>query len=145
MSSGRDDAGKLLYLHCALGQLFAYYEICFGTTSLMTSAHTCLCIEGSNFKTKNLHQTIPTHLSLSDTQACAYMQKTQSLGQGARHQVKIQHGRAFLTGPEASPTSHAGLKERDYETMSFSFGLRALFQKQSIIDAVPTRFCTMPG
>ena len=50
----------------------------------------------------------------------------------------------FFTGPEVSPTSHAGPKERDYEIMSFAFGLRAL-QKQSRIDAVPTRFCTMPG
>ena len=41
----------------------------------------------------------------------------------------------FLTGPEASLTSHAGLRKRDYETMNIAFGLR-----RARIDTVPSGF-----
>ena len=35
----------------------------------------------------------------------------------------------FFTGPEVSLTSHAGLRERDYETMSVAFGLGVVLKK----------------
>ena len=41
--------------------------------------------------------------------------------------LRLQY--VFLTGPEVSLTSHAGLKESYYETMNIAFGLRALLKK----------------
>ena len=51
----------------------------------------------------------------------------------------------FFTGTEVSLTSHVGLKERDYETIGIAFGFRVLLKKWARIDAVSTRFCTMPS
>ena len=74
-----------------------------------------------------------------------YLQETQSSGAGARHGLKLSMDVFFSTSPEVSLTNHARLKEKDYEAMNITFGLRAPLKRHASIDAVPTRFCTMLG